>query len=88
MGARIVGSLPRFLFVLVLTALSSAGSAQSPTVPRWGLFEASFTATEQYENPLQDVDLFVTFTSPSRQTRTVRGFLGWRQSVACSLLAR
>ena len=47
---------------------------QAATVERWGLFEASFTSTEPRENPFQDVELFVTFTSPSGVTQTVRGF--------------
>ena len=53
---------------------ASSDWAQSPTVTRWGLFETAFTSPRSYENPLQDVELFVTFTSPSRQTQTVRGF--------------
>lgn len=43
-------------------------------VPRWGLFEAEFTSARTTENPLQDVEFRVTFTSPGKQTRTVRGF--------------
>src|SRR5262245_60584401 len=69
---------PRFHFVPALLALTAAAYslqfAQSPSIFRWGLFEASFTTTQKYENAFQDVDLFVTFTSPSRQTYTVRGF--------------
>lgn len=69
---------PRFHFVLVLLALAfgfhPTPSTQSPSIVRWGLFEASFASTQKYANPFQDVDLFVTFTSPSRQAYTVRGF--------------
>ena len=69
---------PRFHFVLILLALifqtGSAQSAQSPSIVRWGLFEASFISTQKYDNPFQDVDLFVTFTSPSQRTSAVRGF--------------
>ena len=49
-------------------------SAAPPEVPRWGLFEASFTSGVAPDNPLQDVDFRVTFTAPSGRTRTVRGF--------------
>jgi hypothetical protein len=42
--------------------------------PRWGLFEAAFTSTTPPDNSPQDVDVQLTFTSPSRQKRTVRGF--------------
>ena len=45
-----------------------------PDVPRWGLFEAAFTSTTQPENPLQDVELNVTFVPPSGEPHTVRGF--------------
>jgi hypothetical protein len=65
------------LLVLVAIAVSLAArpvSAQPPQVPRWGVFEATFTSSLPSENPLQDTELRVTFTSPSRQTRTVRGF--------------
>jgi hypothetical protein len=62
-------------FAAALTfGVVSSNSAQSPSIARWGLFEIAFTSTNAYANPLQDVDLFVTFTSPDRQTRTVRGF--------------
>ena len=43
-------------------------------VPRWGLFEATFRSTQTPDNPLQDTELRVAFTSPSRQTFSVRGF--------------
>lgn len=61
------------LVVAVALGFVTAG-AQSPAVERWGIFEASFTSARAYDNPLQDAELFVTFTSPSRETRTVRGF--------------
>ena len=62
------------LAIALALGFASSESAQSPTVTRWGLFETAFTSPRSYENPLQDVELFVTFTSPSRQTQTVRGF--------------
>jgi hypothetical protein len=60
--------------LLLAILLSGSSAAQSGVVFRWGLFETSFTAVGRYENPLQDVDLVVTFQAPSRRTHTVRGF--------------
>ena len=44
------------------------------TIAKWSRFETSFTGQRKYENPLQETDLRVTFTSPSKKTRTVDGF--------------
>jgi hypothetical protein len=38
------------------------------------LFEAAFTSERPADNPLQDVELRVTFQSPSKRSQTVRGF--------------
>ena len=56
------------------TLLAAPASTAHPDVPRWGVFETAFTAARSSANPLQDTELRVTFTSPSRQTRTVSGF--------------
>ncbi len=58
----------------MVCAVGLAVEGAAPDVPRWGLFEAAFTSAAPSDNPLQDVDLHVTFTAPSHQTRTVRGF--------------
>ena len=57
--------------VLATWPLSAQGKGE---VPRWGIFEATFTSSQSSDNPLQDTELRVTFTSPSRQTRSVLGF--------------
>lgn len=49
-------------------------TAQLSEVQRWGLFETSFTSERPTENPLQDVELYVAFESPSKRSQTVRGF--------------
>ena len=41
---------------------------------RWGRFEQAFVSRYRYENALQDVDLAVTFASPSGQEITVDAF--------------
>lgn len=42
--------------------------------PRWGRFEQAFISRYRYENALQDVELAVTFVSPSGQESTVDAF--------------
>ena len=44
------------------------------TVPRWGIFEASFTSTSSSDNPIHDTQLVVTFSAPSKRTHIARGF--------------
>lgn len=67
---RLLCNLALALWPLVLAADSSV----TGDVARWGLFEASFTSERPAENPLQDVELRVTFESPSKRSQTVRGF--------------
>jgi hypothetical protein len=43
-------------------------------VPRWDRFERAFTSATDYDNPLQDATLRVTFRGPGGQERTVDGF--------------
>lgn len=61
-------------FLLSAAVLTLSGCLVTREVPRWGLFEVSFTAATELDDPFHDVDLFVTFTSPSRRTATVRAF--------------
>ena len=60
----------------IALAIAPAPDAQrrEVAVPRWGLFEATLLSTGTIDNPLQDVDLRATFTAPSGQQHTVRGF--------------
>ena len=63
------------LAVLVFaTIFPQAAQRSANEIPRWGLFEAAFTSARTYENPLQDAELRVTFTAPSRRTHAVQGF--------------
>ena len=76
-GANVIKRICRAACVagaMCLLAVGLHGASQTRDVPRWGLFEAAFTSAVGYANPVQDAELFVTFTSPSRETRTVRGF--------------
>ncbi len=68
-------SLLACLFTLLFAGWPNAqGRSAEAGVPRWGLFEATLTSTRTSDNPLQDAELHVTFTAPSRQTRRVQGF--------------
>lgn len=69
---RALGFAGIVLSLLVPPLAAQSGSV--PAVPRWGEFEAAFESGRSYENPFQEVDLRVTFTSPSGATRTVDGF--------------
>lgn len=62
------------LALMVALSFGLVGCGEDADVPRWGLFETAFVSTDPSENPLQDQELFVTFTSPSRHAHTVRGF--------------
>ncbi len=62
------------LWLLAFVALVLSGCIVTVEVPRFGLFETSFSASDDVADPFHDVDLLVTFTSPSRQSQTVRGF--------------
>ena len=59
-----------------LAALLSCGSAFAKVilVPKWGLFEQSFNSWVDYQYPLQQCTLRVSFTSPNGETNTVYGF--------------
>ena len=66
--------LCNLLLAALVLAAGVDSTAQQADVPRWGLFETSFTSERPAENPLQDVELRVTFEAPSKRSQTVRGF--------------
>ena len=47
---------------------------QNSAVPQWGRFEQQFVSSESYANPVQEVRLIITFTSPSGRERHSEGF--------------
>ena len=67
-------SLTGCVAAAVFAAMLDSAQIGKSDVPRWGLLEATFTSTRTYDNPLQDAELRVTFTAPSRRTQTVHGF--------------
>jgi hypothetical protein len=62
------------VLAILAFAVSASSQRERTEIPRWGLFEQTFTSTRPSENPLQDAELRVTFTTPSRRTHVVRGF--------------
>ena len=66
----------RILCKVVLAAwpLTLALQSAPAAVPRWGMFEAAFTSDRPRDDPFQDIELRVTFRSPSKRVQTVRAF--------------
>jgi hypothetical protein len=70
--------------MLLLVAWISTGwcvaKSQPPSegvawvVAQWTRFQAEFTSSRVYENPVQDVQMEIEFTSPSGKKSTVLGF--------------
>ena len=61
------------LVALLAFAPSASTDGGRADIPRWGLFEAAFTSARTTENPLQDSELRVTFTAPSRRIASRTG---------------
>lgn len=53
---------------------SSTASTRPKVVPKYGIFEISFTSKEKRENPFWDVRVRAAFTSPSGRQIRVDGF--------------
>lgn len=49
-------------------------AARIPILPKWSRFEESFRSRIDYENPLQDCTLTVSFISPTDETNVIYGF--------------
>lgn len=71
--SRWIGPL---LCCALLTSLPAATAGQKPPVqaPQWTRFEAQFTSSAEYQNPVQDVRLDVAFTAPSGKAHEVMAF--------------
>ena len=56
-------------------ALAAIAAAQKPaTIARYTRFEAEFTSSTEYVNPIQEANLEVEFTSAGGDRQTVQGF--------------
>ncbi len=58
---------------LTLSGDISALAAEA-NVKRWTRFENAFNSSKDYDNPMQDVEVRVEFTSSSGNKRTLLGF--------------
>jgi len=54
--------------------MSAATTATAADVPCWARFETQFTSAAEYENPVQDVQVEVEFTSATGKQQTVAAF--------------
>ncbi len=64
-----------FLFLLLpLFGFCSTGAENKLEVGQWTVFETSFESGVRYENPVQDVEVEVTFRAPSGKKRTIFAF--------------
>lgn len=59
---------------LALCLVCVANSAAAQAIAQWTRFETQFTSDAQYQNPLQDVQVEVEFTSPSGKKHLVAAF--------------
>lgn len=59
---------------LLALLMTMTACAPSSDIPQWGVFEAAFAAASESDDPFQEQELLVTFTSPSKKSVTVRGF--------------
>lgn len=60
--------------VLFVLLFATTASAKTVMVPKWARFEQTFKSSVRYDNPPQQCELQVTFTSPEGETNTVFGF--------------
>ncbi|HXS69779.1 MAG TPA: DUF5060 domain-containing protein, partial [Candidatus Polarisedimenticolia bacterium] len=68
--------LCRLSLAICLAAFLSCGAASAKVmlVPKWSQFERSFKSSIDYQYPLQQCTLRVSFVSPGGETNTVFGF--------------
>jgi hypothetical protein len=59
--------------ILLLCSVIATDAASS-TVSKWEVFEDSFRSSRGYDNPPQEVRLWVAFISPTGRTNRVHGF--------------
>jgi hypothetical protein len=70
------GAFLRLLAILLAGSIHpmAAHSAQENVVPVWSRFEQTLNSSAQYSNPIQEVTLAVTLSSPSGEKRQIFGF--------------
>jgi Domain of unknown function (DUF5060) len=70
----VVAVLLSFLEVFVIPIPDSAAQGSTVEVAQWTRYEAQFTTSLEYGNPVQEAQVEVEFTSPSGKKRTVLAF--------------
>jgi hypothetical protein len=77
-ASRWISLLPLLLtfpvFALVMPGCAVPMPGRAPIVAKWDRFEQTFKSRVEYENPAQEAELRVVFTSPSGESRLVYGF--------------
>lgn len=63
--------------LLLFLCLITINMTQAAT-PQWTIFETQLTSVKQYDNPVQEIKVDVTFTAPDGTTRTFKGFWNGR----------
>ncbi len=64
-----------FTAILILTfCCDDSAPAGNSTVQQWTRFEQTFTSSNPYDNPVQDIRVHVEFTSPRKDKRTLLAF--------------
>jgi len=65
----------KLMFIILSVSMSSIIHAQVNETLKWHKYEISFTSSNSYENPVQQVRIFeVNFMSPTGIIKTVNGF--------------
>ena len=63
------------MFIILSVSMSFTIHAQENESLKWHKYEISFTSSNSYENPIQEVRTFeVNFTSPTGIKKTINGF--------------
>jgi hypothetical protein len=75
-GTATAKHLTFLVAVLMVLSATSGGAASSKVavVPKWSCFEQSFKSGVLYSNPVQDVTVKVSFTSPGGESTEIEGF--------------
>ena len=65
----------KLMFIILSVSMSSIIHAQVNETLKWHKYEISFTSSNSYENPVQQVRIFeVNFMSPTGIIKTINGF--------------
>ena len=66
--------LASFSLIIMCISFFYCSKLFSPKIECRHIFETSFTSSNDYNNPIQDVSLNVSFTNPEGKTSNVKAF--------------